>query len=142
MSEEQVKRIAISTEPHFIQWRAIYNDGTSLDALDAIDGYASIDRARIVSFILVKNNTPLVTIHLKPGQRLIWRKREFYHSNGTKDTVHLAGWQQTVKGQNVQSILYVFEDGRVEMAGAWDEEHGLYGAPILTENEAEENSWT
>lgn len=118
--------------PHFIHWRAIYNDGTYLDALEAEGGYQSIDRLRLVSFQLLKHGQPYVTVHLGPEQKLIWRKREFLSMTGQHDVVHLVGWQQNINGRNIQSILYVFEDGRIEMAGAWKDGHALYGPPKLS----------
>jgi hypothetical protein len=66
---------------------------------------------------------------LEPGQRLIFRRRIEQPSGGPAIVCYLAGWQQTIHGQNVQSIAYVFEEGsRIEWAGKFREGHAWFYA--------------
>ena len=117
-----------------MQWEAQYKDGTSLPQYNA-DGtenrYADIDRSRLEAFSLVRADGS-IALHLvlDPGQRLIYRLR-VEQSTGpasSKIVVYMAGWQQTINGQNIQSIAYVREDGgTVLMAGRFrDDDPWLY----------------
>jgi hypothetical protein len=124
----------------FYTWRATYKDGTVFDASKDHDlSVDRLDRKQLEQFGLVnQSGKSLMTLHLDPGQRLIYRRR-VSRPDGAKDSVcHLLGWQQTVGGQNVQSILYVFEDGRIEMAGRFREDHPWFYAPKLRRVEVED----
>ncbi len=114
-------------------WRATYKDGTILDASKDHDlSVDRLDRKQIEHFELVNQaGKSLMTLHLDPGQRLIYRRRVDKVTGAPDFVCHLLGWQQTVGGQNVQSILYVFEDGRIEMAGRFREDHPWFYAPEL-----------
>jgi hypothetical protein len=123
-------------------WRATYKDGTVLDASKdrdlTVDG---LDRKQLERFELVSQaGASLMTLHLDPGQRLIYRRRVMLAQGAGKPSAcHLIGWQQTVGGENVQSILYVFEDdGRVEMAGRFRENHPFFYPPQLRRFEVED----
>lgn len=113
-----------------IHWVAIYSDGTSLKEFDGdiSNGYNKIDRTKLVAFALYKNDyqDKLLTIHFQDDQRLIWRKREYVKPGGGRFVVHIAGWQQTVRGENIQSVAYIFPDGRIELGGKWQEGHALF----------------
>ena len=122
-------------------WRATYKDGTVFDAsVDQSLSVDRLDRKQLDKFELVSQaGASLMTLHLDPGQRLIYRMRTTMQQSGRKSSVcHLLGWQQTVGGQNVQSILYVFEDGRIEMAGKFKEDHPWFYAPELRRVEIED----
>lgn len=124
-----------------IHWAAHYSDGTELREFEEnkANSYNSIDRSKLVAFSLYKNEykDKLITIHLEKGQRLIWRKREFIRPGRGVFVVHIAGWQQTVRGINTQSIAYVFPDGRIELGGKWKEGHPLFGDVVLLDQEKE-----
>jgi hypothetical protein len=110
-----------------MQWIAIYKDGTDLKQYNE-DGsenrYQDIDRTKLDSFVLYQDIAkPLLWIHLETDQRLIYRRRVEKRMDGTETVVYLAGWQQTVKGQNVQSISYIAPDGSIHQAGAFKEDH-------------------
>jgi hypothetical protein len=125
--------------PH--AWRAIYKDGTAFDSSEDRDmSVDRLDRKQIERFELVDGVGHCVArLHLDTGQRLIYRRRVEMAQGSTGASVcHLMGWQQTVNGQNVQSILYIFEDGRVEMAGKFREGHPLFYAPELRRFELED----
>jgi hypothetical protein len=110
-----------------ITWRAVYTDGSYLDAKDAAKGYADIDRTRLASFCLLKEEKVIFHLVLKPDQRLIWRKRTLLTPGAPERVFHLVGYQKTIKGENFQCIAYVDEDGTVIMAGEWEGDHILMG---------------
>jgi hypothetical protein len=114
--------------------RAVYTDGSYLNLKEA--KYEDIDRSRLASFCLLKENEVVFHLLLKEGQRLIWRKRVFM-TPGTPDQVwHLVGWQKTIQGENIQCIAYISEnDGSVIMAGEWEGEHVLLGSVQLLDFE-------
>jgi hypothetical protein len=119
-----------------MQWEARYNDETTLPQYND-DGsenrYADIDRARLASFALLADNLTVIEVHLDPGARLIFRRRVAQAPGGETTCVHLVGWQRTIAGQNVQSILYVMPDGDIHMAGAWRDDHPwFYAAQSVT----------
>jgi hypothetical protein len=115
-----------------MQWVALYSDGSGLCQYNG-DGsenkYADIDRARLTNFALfTDDHRKVVEIHLEPGQRLIYRRRVEHPPGKPKIVVYMVGWQQTIAGQNVQSIAYVFPDGRIEIAGQFREDHRWFYA--------------
>jgi len=123
-------------------WKAIYNDGTELPQYDGdkVKKYTDIDRDKLIAFELLKSgdDIPIVKINLEQDQRLIYRRRcriNISSSGRTDEAVYIIGWQRTIDGQNVQSILYVDEDCKIEMIGKWSEDNVLYCAPILIDEE-------
>lgn len=104
-----------------IQWVAIYNDGTKLYQYNGEQEfkYSDIKRDKLAGFALLKGDTPLILFHLEEGQRLIYRKRHFLRFDGQRSHVYLVGWQKNVKGENVQSIACVFENGQIQIIGKW-----------------------
>jgi hypothetical protein len=107
--------------------RAVYTDGTYLDLKKGVS-YESIDRSKLASFCLLKEDTVIFQMVLQEGQRLIWRKRIILTPGQGEKVWHLVGWQKTIKGENIQCIGYVNEeDGYVLMAGEWQGDHALMG---------------
>lgn len=110
-----------------MKWIARYNDGETLSQYKE-DGsenrYADIDRNRLVEFTVVSDlNESMFTLHLDPGQRLIYRRRVKQSPGLSPIVVYIVGWQMTVAGNNIQSIAYISEDKDIHMAGAWKEDH-------------------
>ena len=111
-------------------WQAIYNDGTSLwecgDDKGIIAKYDQIDRDKITKFNVyetaklgTQDLKPVISIDIKLGYRLIWRKRRHQRLIGPQVpfmTVYLVGWQATINGENIQAILYLYEDGKMEIS--------------------------
>lgn len=123
-------------------WCAIYNDGDEevwecdiaslkLDTDGRCQGcvinkYGKLDRPKLTAFSLYRTADllypatakPIVTVDLKPGYRLIWRKRQRLVLVGaiSLPTIYLIGWQVTVNGTNIQSILYIYPDGTTELS--------------------------
>lgn len=114
--------------PDEIAWRAHYSTGETLYQ-KAPDGskhaYHDIQRDKLVAFDLWQGDRLLCRIDMRPDQlgdspkRLIWRIRHIVNDKGRDDKIHLAGWQRTVRGENVQAICYVFENGTVLLGGEW-----------------------
>lgn len=129
-----------------LTWRAEYKDGTVVEQYNAgrtpneISSEA-LDRKQVKSFSLMMrslDNHPLFTLHLEEGQRFIYRRRTAMKSDGTKEVCHLLGWQKTVNSENVQSIAYVFEDGRIELGGKFKEGHPWFYSPQFVKVETED----
>jgi len=122
-----------------IQWTAHYNDGTELRQYenDEKRAYENIDRAKLASFSVFRDNyeRKLLTIHLEPGQRLVYRQRVLQKLGDDPIELYLVGWQQTIAGACTQSIAYIFPDDRIEIAGAWRDGHAIFGKPELLEIE-------
>jgi hypothetical protein len=121
-----------------MQWEARYNDGSALPQYND-DGsenrYADIDRGRLVNFAILRSDGhPVLTLHLDPGQRLIFRRRVEMRPGAPPFVIYLVGWQMTVQGQNVQSIAYLAESGELHLAGAW-RENGWFDAVVPVECE-------
>lgn len=134
------------------EWKAIYQDGESLDQFNddrTENRYTDIDRSRITHFILNDSTTgkPKIILHLKPGQQLIHRRRVvqryalsslFYKNNPDvkmRETVFIVGWHENRNGVNIQMLLFVFENGTVEIMDRWREDHALYSPVILLPEE-------
>lgn len=122
-----------------ILWAAQYKDGSVINQFT--DGKElSTDnlerRDEIESFALWDQETrkPVLTLHLDPDQKLIYRRRCWQRVDEERPSkvVYLVGWRRTVAGECIQSIAYVFEDtGRVELAGRFRENHPIFDAPKL-----------
>jgi len=119
----------------------IYNDGEERRLGKQADGstlkYENIDRSRVSAFCLEKDGQVILKLYLEEGQRLIWRKREYQPVGGDIKTIHLLGWQKKVGGENLQAICYVFEDGHIEMAGRFRENHPVFDKIELLPSECE-----
>ena len=111
-----------------IRWRAQYNDGSTLYQ-ETPDGskhaYHQIDRTKLVAFDLWQGDHLICRVDMRPDRlgdspkHLSWRIRHMMNDRGRDDKIHLVGWQRKVRGENVQAILYVFEDGTVLLGGEW-----------------------
>ena len=116
-----------------IVWCAQMSDGSTLYQRGPDgekNGYHQIDRNNLVAFDLWQGDHLLCRIDMRPDRlgdgrgygspkHLIWRIRHIMNDRGRDDKIHLVGWQRKVNGENVQAILYVFEDGTVLLGGEW-----------------------
>ena len=98
-------------------------------------GYSDIDRDKLSAFSLEKDGEEIIRLHLDEDKRLIWRERNYIVAGSKAKTIHLLGWQKTIKGENVQSIAYVFDDGKVELAGRFREGHPVFNSIELLDEE-------
>lgn len=107
-------------------WIAGYNDGTQLMQYE-LDGsenkYTDIDRSKLIQFILFRADKPAVVIHLDKKKKLIYRMRRAQNNKGYEEVVYLAGWQEKRNGMNIQSIIFLFNDGHVELLDKFHENH-------------------
>lgn len=110
-----------------IQWRAYYGDGETLSQFDGDqeNKYTDIDRSRLVAFALLREDEPLVMVHLEPGQQLIFRRRVFLRPDD-QIVLWLVGWHQRWGGENRQFIAVVNEEGKVDLIGRWRENHPVF----------------
>lgn len=121
------------------RWVAQYRDGTVVNQYDK-DGkersYEHLERDRISAFALYdqESRRSILTLHLEPDQKLIYRRRVEQRVGQADPTevCYLVGWRRTANGECVQSIAYVFEkSGRIELAGRFREDHPWFYSPSL-----------
>jgi hypothetical protein len=109
-----------------LNWKAHYKDGTSLICSELPGGkdYYKIDRTKLIGFELFdkETNKSVFRMPIEDGKRLIYRKRvhQNFHTNQIVKIVYLVGWQKTVNGKNVQSIVHIFEDGSMDLRDKWE----------------------
>lgn len=75
---------------------------------------------------------PPYVVHLQEGQRPIVLRRNFIQTclgdngnvkeTGQREIIYMLGWQQTHRGRNIKSIMFIHEDGHVELSKNF--EHG------------------
>ena len=121
-----------------IMWKAVYPEGclNQYNEDGSVNKYIDIDRTILKFFEIYKDKKLILRVHLEEGKRLIYRRRVSLSLQGSiTEVVYLVGWQKTVGNENVQSICYVFEDGHIEMAGAWNEKSPFAYAPNLIKEE-------
>ena len=115
------------------KWIALYGDGSIVKQYNAEREPKEIsvdilNKDNIDTFFINNDNGDVVlAFHLDENQRLIYRRRVSF---GAEEAVcHLVGWQMTVGETNIQSIVYCFEDGRLEIAGKFREDHPWFYTP-------------
>jgi len=112
-----------------LKWRAIYDDDAVLEQYNK-DGtenkYADINRDKLARFdmLRVKDDFVVLSLYLREGQRLIYRRRSFIRSDGARWKIYIVGWQMTVMTssgpKNITTINYIYEDGSIALDGARD----------------------
>ena len=121
-----------------LQWKAIYNDGTFLP-LKREDGtenkYTDIDRNRLIQFVLLNGDKPVITIHLDKNKKLIYRRRVYRDTGNILGVIYLVGWQENKNGVNVQSISFVFPDGHIHVLDRFYENHPIFDKINFREEE-------
>ncbi len=76
--------------------------------------YASMmQRADWISLVPVSSGLPKVAVCLDHDKRWIVFSRT-YPIRNTRIRLYAIGWQKTVRGQNIKSILWVYPDGTIE----------------------------
>ena len=121
-------------------WRAVYSDQTTLRQYKE-DGtehkYTDIDRSKLLFFDIIDNDDVVCRIHFDDSRkRLIYRRRTALPSGYEPIIVILAGWQMTIKDENIQVINYITSDNKVLMSSGWDEP---FGSVVLESYEKEVN---
>lgn len=134
-------------------WRAINRDGSVVQPPASVD---HIDRKKVGLFqifqIAIEPEAPepsylirvhegaaikpVVTLHIEPGMRLIYRQRTIVSPKIGKRVIHLFGWQETVKGRNRQTVCVLFEDtGQMHLLDRFRGDHAVFGKPVFREFE-------
>lgn len=125
-------------------WATVYEDGHRRVQLDWQDPeneakknyYKDIDRDRLRRFEIWRDNTMLFWLSFRPGQKLIWRRRvSIAPGKGVEMACHILGKQEKVNGKNVQGIIVLYEDGRIEVSDRWRDDHPWLSPPVLREEE-------
>jgi len=99
-------------------WIAIYDSSLILREIDGFS-YGDIDREKLVEFWLIdQRGQEKIKIDLKPGQKLIFRRRRFQRAVESTpfQTFYLVGWHENISGRNVQSIMYLYPNGAIELS--------------------------
>ena len=97
-------------------WRAIYNDKSELIQFDSSGKehlFSDIDQQNLLEFSWIPTVEGLksYSIKIKPDQRLIaFRRNRISAITGQITTIYALGWQSTINGNNIKSILWIGED--------------------------------
>ena len=114
------------------KWKAIYDDGTSLEQ----GNYEDINKEKLIAFEIWNGDIRLISLRFQKGQRLIWRRRVEMSQGGQKEVCHIIGKQETINGKNYQGIVGLFEsDGRIEVTGKFEEGHPWFYSPQIHKGE-------
>lgn len=125
-----------------VNWIAVYEDDSVLPQVGE-DGeenaYGDIDRSRLTEFRIWNTDTGklVFVVSLTKDQRLVYRRRVSM-SGVTGEVmwvIYLVGWQQTVKGVNVQSLNWLMPDGTIVNTGKYHEETAIFAEVQLLDFE-------
>ena len=115
-----------------IEWGVAYNNGDGLLQYNE-DGtenkYTDIDRTHLIKFYLFERGVhdrvnQKLSINLSGNKKLIYRHRVAMNlTKNTREEVIIAGWQENIEGRNVQMLSFIFEDGHIEIADHFSENH-------------------
>lgn len=107
---------------HDWTWLVLYTDGTELREEQA-GGFAAVDIPRVKTLVVYDRNAPelhyAVAIREREGMRPIFfrRKRQLIPTDGDPAEPYVVatalGWQKTVNGRNVKSLIWLMHDGSV-----------------------------
>jgi hypothetical protein len=115
-----------------MHWQARYKNGELVT--QEVDGISAdrLNRQQLESFSLMFENREVFTLHLDPDQSFFYRRRtEMDQGSEVQRVCHVIG---TRKGE-AQSVIYIFEDGHIAMAGAFREDHPWFYSPEFLSHE-------
>lgn len=119
-------------------WMARYKNGDVIMQYNS-DGLQvssdSLDRDQLSRFILLNDNEPIVTLILGEGQKLVYRRRVELVEGQGETVCHLIGWRKKIGEEIIQSMIFVFEDGRIEVMSNFQEDHRWFYKPTLRDFE-------
>lgn len=75
-----------------------------------------LNSATRISLIPKQGGMPIVTVRLGGDKRWVLFSRVYGRIPGGQVRLYCIGWQATVKGVNVKSLLWVYPTGSVECA--------------------------
>lgn len=111
-------------------WTAVYDDGTEVNHENedgSVNRYHDLDKSRLSFFTLYVDDTPY-TVSLGKGVQLIYVRRVRQDLGGNQKVLYILGWRKQVKGENVQSIMFIGDEG-VLQADTFGE--GMFEEPKL-----------
>ncbi|HEC65438.1 MAG TPA: hypothetical protein ENI23_09095 [bacterium] len=115
-----------------LTWFVNYKNGKTYEYDSEKFNLAHIDKSRLDTIVIQheKETIPTLVVHFDdPRKQPIYVKRRQL-PDGLKEfetRCHIVGWQMNVKGENIQSISYVFETiGRKEGDVCWIETAGKF----------------
>ena len=123
---------------------ALYQNGDMLTLSDELS-FDNIPREDLVGMMVKIGNGELLTIHLEPGQKLIYRARRVKSPGVSADqqkapTIYLIGVREKIGEKTVQFITYIVDwvdkGFRIHQAGKWNDNHQWFYAPTLHQHEA------
>jgi hydroxymethylpyrimidine pyrophosphatase-like HAD family hydrolase len=120
------------------EWLAEYKDGSIIrqnNAFGKIISSDEIDRDKLKTFTLICDNKIIVKLHINNNERLVYRRRVEKTIGDSEIACHIIGWRKLVDNKICQSMMYVFEDGNIEMASDFQENHKWFYPPILRDFE-------
>ena len=107
---------------HEWTWLVLYSDGTELSE-DQAGGFGAVDIARVDTLVVLDRNAPELhyAVPIREGMRPIFfrRKRQRVSlgspsaTSGPTIYATALGWQKTVNGRNVKSLIWLMHDGSV-----------------------------
>ena len=121
-----------------------YKNGDKVQLSDHMS-WDDVNHEDVAGMTVRINRSELFTLHLEPGQRLIYRRRGV-DTIGVKaeknihPVIYLIGWRQKINGVDAQSITYICDwEGRgfqIHQAGKFRENHPWFYAPAIHKHEA------
>lgn len=107
---------------HDWAWLVLYSDDTELTEEQA-GGFAAVDIPRVKTLVVYDRNTPALhyAVPIREGMRPIFfrRKRQVIPMGGSSPAnepvtfATVLGWQKTLNGRNVKSLIWLMHDGSV-----------------------------
>jgi predicted proteasome-type protease len=104
-------------------WKCQYNDGSVVSRKKGLK-YKDIDRDRLSKFILCSSdNKEVLVFEVGGNRRLILRTRTAIEMNQVTQTIWICGYQETINGENRQTLFFVYPNGTIEATNGFDENH-------------------
>lgn len=151
------------------EWRAVYSLDENGQPKEYLDEFGpggvgrkitAVEQDRLVQFQLIRRKTglPHVIVEVRPGQKIIHRKRRFTRfvvifGKGTKEqvaelaeeikkkkikrreTIWIIGKHENRRGVNIQQVFVVFMDGSIQVLDRWRDDFAPFCMPILEPEE-------
>jgi len=121
-----------------------YKNGDTILLSDHMS-WDNVNHEDIAGMTVRISKSELFTLHLEPGQRLIYRKRNVDTIGVEAEkcvypVIYLVGWRQKVNGVDIQSITYICDwigkGFQIHQAGKFKEDHPWFYGPALHKHEA------
>ena len=123
----------------------VYKNGDKLTLGDDLS-IDDIPREDLIGMVVKIGTSALFTLHLEPGQNLIYRHRTITSPGVTPEQqkepdIFIVGWTQLIGGKSIQSITYICDwPGRgfqLHQAGKWRDDHPWFYKPNLRKFEVD-----